>query len=51
MRLGGESNKSIKNIINQNVECLKAFEKNNVKVNKFIYPIKRLVPKLLQYNN
>ena len=39
MRLGGESNKSIKNIINQNVECLKAFEKNNVKVNKFIYPI------------
>ena len=51
MRLGGESNKSIKNIINQNVECLKAFEKNNVKVNKFIYPIKRLVPKLFQYNN
>jgi glycosyltransferase involved in cell wall biosynthesis len=49
MRLGGETNKSIHNVYNQNIECIKSFEKNDIKVNKFLYPFKRLVPKLLQY--
>lgn len=49
MRLGGETNKSIVNIYNQNIECIKAFEKNKIKVNKLFYPFRRLIPKLLQY--
>lgn len=49
MRLGGETNKSIQNIYNQNIECLKSFEQNKIKVNKLLYPFKRLIPKLLQY--
>jgi len=49
MRLGGETNKSIQNIYNQNIECIRAFEKNKIKVNKLLYPFKRLIPKLLQY--
>ncbi|MDR2840581.1 MAG: glycosyltransferase [Paludibacter sp.] len=49
MRLGGETNKSIKNIVNQNIECVRAFRKNDIKVNVFLYPLKRLLPKLQQY--
>lgn len=49
MRLGGETNKSIKNIFNQNLECIRAFTKNGIDVNKLFYPIKRLIPKLIQF--
>ena len=49
MRLGGETNKSIHNVFNQNIECLNAFNINNVSVNRLFYPFKRLLPKLLQY--
>ena len=49
MRLGGETNKSFQNIYNQNVECIRAFKKNNIKVNGLVYPLRRLIPKLLQY--
>jgi glycosyltransferase involved in cell wall biosynthesis len=49
MRLGGETNKSIKNIYKQNIECLRAFKNNGLRVNYFIYPIRRLLPKLLQF--
>lgn len=49
MRLGGETNKSLKNIYNQNIECLCAFKKNNIRTNRLTYPFKRLIPKLLQY--
>lgn len=48
MRVGGESNSSIKNIIKGNQNILKAFDKNGIKVNKFLYPIYRLTPKLIQ---
>lgn len=51
MRLGGETNKSLKNIFNQNIECIKAFRENNVKVNALLYPIKRILPKFLQFIN
>jgi glycosyltransferase involved in cell wall biosynthesis len=49
MRLGGESNKSFKNMYMQNIECIKAFEVNKLRVNKFMYPFYRLIPKLFQF--
>jgi len=49
MRLGGETNKSIKNIIRQNSECIRAFKENKVICNKYLYPLYRLVPKVLQF--
>ena len=35
MRLGGKTNKSLKNIVNQNFECIRAFKKNELHVNKY----------------
>jgi hypothetical protein len=49
MRLGGETNRSITNIYNQNIECIKAFEVNNIRINKILYPIYRVIPKLSQF--
>ncbi len=49
MRLGGASNKNLKNILSQNVECLRAFRMNRIKVNPFLYPWFRILPKLLQF--
>lgn len=49
MRLGGTTNNGIKNIYKQNIECIQAFKKNTLKVNSICYPIRRLLPKLLQY--
>jgi glycosyltransferase involved in cell wall biosynthesis len=48
MRLGGASNKSIRNIIKQNMECYKAFKYNNIKMSP-LYSFYRLFPKILQY--
>ncbi len=48
MRLGGATNKSVKNIINQNIECFKAFKENQLPVS-FLYPLYRLLPKFTQY--
>ena len=49
MRLGGVTNKSLKNIYKQNIECIKAFSYNDLHVNKFLYPFYRILPKLLQF--
>lgn len=49
MRLGGTTNKSFKNIYLQNVECSKAFTINGLRINKFIYPFRRLIPKIFQF--
>ena len=49
MRLGGETNKSFKNIYYQNLECLRAFKKNDLKVDKILYPFFRIIPKLFQF--
>ena len=49
MRLGGVTNKSFKNIYRQNIECLKAFQRNELIVSKFLYPFYRLLPKLSQF--
>ena len=48
MRTGGESNKSIKNIITGNRNIARAFKKNNLSYPVY-YPIARLLPKLLQF--
>lgn len=48
MRLGGESNKSISNILKGNKNTIKAFRKNGISVSPF-YPIYRLAPKLKQF--
>ena len=49
MRLGGETNKSLKNILNQNKECVRAFKENDLTVNTILYPILRLAPKFFQF--
>ena len=48
MRLGGESNKNIKNIKKGKNEILHAFKSNNITVS-FFYPYKRWISKMLQY--
>jgi glycosyltransferase involved in cell wall biosynthesis len=48
MREGGASNQSIKNIIKGNLNILKAFDKNDIKVNKFTYLFYRFIPKIVQ---
>jgi glycosyltransferase len=48
MRLGGESNQSIKNIINANKECYRAWAENGLSINK-IFIMKKLFRKILQY--
>ncbi len=48
MRIGGESNRSIKNIILGNLQVLKAFDKNKIKVNKILYFFYRFIPKIIQ---
>ena len=48
MRTGGESNKSLRNIIISNISILKSFKKNNIAVNNFMYLLYRLLPKVIQ---
>jgi len=48
MRYGGASNNSFKNIISGNIDCLRAFKKNGIKVSVF-YPIFRIIGKLKQF--
>jgi len=48
MRVGGESNGNIGNIIKGNKSILKAFDKNDITVNKFIYIFYRFIPKIVQ---
>ncbi|MDE5761425.1 MAG: glycosyltransferase [Bacteroides sp.] len=48
MRLGGTTSKNFTNIRKGNIECIKAFKKNGIKVS-CLYPLFRLLPKLRQY--
>lgn len=48
MRLGGTTSKNLTNIKKGNIECIKAFRKNDLKVSR-LYPLFRLLPKLKQY--
>lgn len=49
MRLGGATNQSLKNIYNQNIECISAFKINGIRVNPILYPFFRIVPKFFQF--
>lgn len=51
MRLGGATNQSFKNIYHQNVECLRAFKTNGLKVNAVFYPFFRIIPKFFQFKS
>ena len=48
MRIGGESNTSIKNIIKGNKDVLKSFKKYDI-VPYPLYPLFRLLPKLKEF--
>ena len=48
MRLGGTTSKNLTNIKKGNIECIKAFRKNDLKVSR-LYPLFRLLPTLKQY--
>lgn len=48
MRLGGATSKNLKNIINQNIECYRAFKINHIQVSP-LYIFRRILPKLKQY--
>jgi len=48
MRIGGQSTKSIGNIINGNVNIFKAFKKNNVRY-PYYYPLRRFLDKVNQF--
>jgi len=48
MRTGGATNKSLVNIFNQNIECIRAFKKNGLNAG-ILYPLYRLIPKLKQF--
>lgn len=48
MRAGGESNRSLTNIWRANLECLRAFRKNNLRVTPLIV-FRKPLSKLLQY--
>jgi len=50
MRLGGATSKNLTNIKKGNIECVRAFKKNGIKVSS-LYPLFRLLPKIKQYFN
>jgi len=49
MRIGGESNKSLRNILKGNIEILNSFKKNKISVSPFLYLTNRLLPKIFQF--
>lgn len=49
MRLGGVTNISLKNIINANKECYRAWKKNGLKINPITYFFMKPFPKIFQY--
>jgi len=50
MRHGGQSSGSLKNIITGNINCYKAFKKNELKISPF-YIFYRVMPKIIQILN
>lgn len=48
MRLGGATNKSIRNIVKGNINCYQSFKNNDLDID-ILYYVYRLVPKLLQF--
>jgi glycosyltransferase len=48
MRLGGATSKNWQNVRNQNIQCINAFRTNGFRP-PLLYPVFRLLPKLLQF--
>ncbi len=48
MRMGGVSNKSIKNVIKGNIEAYKACKKNNLKISVFFH-VYKIMSRLPQF--
>lgn len=48
MRLGGATSKNWQNVRNQNIQCINAFRTNGFRP-PLLYPVYRLLPKLLQF--
>lgn len=51
MRIGGETNKSIKNIIIQNVEILSSLKKNKIRFNFFSFFFNKAIDRFAQYRS
>ena len=49
MRIGGESNRSLSNIIKGNRQIHQSFMKNHIKINRFLYSINRILPKVIEF--
>jgi len=49
MRIGGQSNKSVKNIIKTNIECYRAWKVNELKVNPLVPLVLKPLSKIPQY--
>lgn len=49
MRLGGTTNKSLKNIFKQNQEVLKAFREQGLRINTISFLINKIINRLIQY--
>ena len=49
MRIGGVSNKNLKNIWLQNCEILNSFNKNNLKVNSIIFFVYKIISRIQQF--
>lgn len=49
MRIGGASNKSVRSIINQNLEVLNALAKNNLPSNFLIFSIFKIISRVKQF--
>lgn len=49
MRTGGTSNKSIKNILKQNIEIIKAARSNGVNISLFMFLVNKFINKTSQY--
>lgn len=49
MRIGGQSNKSVKNIIKANIECYRAWKVNELKVNPLVPLVLKPLSKISQY--
>ena len=49
MRIGGTSNRNLKNIYRQNVEIIRAARNNNIPINPLFFIVAKIVSRLEQY--
>ena len=49
MRMGGATNKNLKNILQQNMEILNSFHKNSLPVNRISFFINKIISRSKQF--